>query len=101
MWGCPWNRYWLFLLPPGSLGAAASSRREELWLEGGWDSSSTFSLGFHDDSGSPSRKHSVFITAPGRLVILLVSYQPLVVALLHIVREGFPRRFCLEGIMLS
>jgi len=40
--GLPLESLLAFLLPPGSLGAAASSRREELWLEGGWDSSSTF-----------------------------------------------------------
>jgi len=32
----------VFAAPSGRLRAAASSRREELWLEGGWDSSSTF-----------------------------------------------------------
>ena len=41
--GLPLESLLVFLLPPGrQYGAAASSRREELWLEGGWDSSSTF-----------------------------------------------------------
>jgi len=42
----------VFAAPSGRLRAAASSRREELWLEGGWDSSSTSFLGFRD-SGLP------------------------------------------------
>ena len=76
--GLPLESLLVVFAAPWQSGAAASSRREELWLEGGWDSSSTFFLGLRD-SGLPqaSRKHNVFITAPGRLPCFLVSYRTL------------------------
>ena len=42
----------VFAAPWQSYRAAASSRREELWLEGGWDSSSTF-FGASANDGLP------------------------------------------------
>ena len=75
--GLPLESLLLFLLPPWqSYAAAASSRREELWLEGGWDSSSTFFLASTRLRES-LRKHSAFDCTAQRpgVLALLVSHS--------------------------